>query len=262
MADPVRGSTDDRGTRWIVLDRPEARNAIDVATQAALRAELIAAATDGAVRAIVLTGADPAFSAGGDLDRFDETDHTAFRFASHDLTEVIGLVERIEKPVVAAVNGTATGAGAQLALACDLRIASDRARFLWREGHLGLLPSHGGIARLAHLVGLGRARDLVLGGLEIDAARAYEIGLVTEVVAHEALRDAVAGHLDRIGRRSPDAFAVAKRVLQAVAGLPVGTGQAVETLGQSLLIGTAEHRERLRRARQRREPRSGGTEQT
>jgi enoyl-CoA hydratase/carnithine racemase len=261
MAEPISVSTDERGTRWIVLDRPRARNAIDLATQAALRAALIAAAVDRDVRAIVITGTDPVFSAGGDLGRFEETDHTAFRFASHDLTEVIGLVERIEKPVVAAVNGTATGAGAQLALACDLRIASDRGRFLWREGHLGLLPSHGGIARLTHLVGLGRARDLVLGGLEIDAARAYEIGLVTEVVPHEALRAAVDGHLERIAHRSPDAYAVAKRVLQAVAGLPVGTGQAVETLGQSLLIGTAEHRERLQRARQRRQPRSGGAEQ-
>jgi enoyl-CoA hydratase/carnithine racemase len=261
MTEPVAVSTDARGARWIVLNRPDARNAIDLATQAALRDALLAAATDTGVRAVVITGADPAFSAGGDLSRFDGTDHTAFRFTSHDLSAVIGLAERIEKPVVAAINGTATGAGAQLALACDLRIASDRARFLWREGQLGLLPSHGGVARLTHLVGLGRARDLVLGGLEIDAARAHGIGLVTEVVAHDRLRAAVDEHLERILRRSPDAYAVAKRVLQAVAGLPVGTGQAVETLGQSLLIGTEEHRERLRRARRRRDGPSGA-EQT
>jgi enoyl-CoA hydratase/carnithine racemase len=252
MAGPVATSTDEAGTSWVVLDRPDVRNAIDVATQEALRDALIAAATDGGVRAIAITGTDPAFSAGGDLSRFDDPDHTAFRFASHDLTDVIGLVERIEKPVVAAINGAATGAGAQLALACDLRIASQRARFLWREGHLGLLPAHGGIARLVHLVGLGRARDLVLGGMEIDAGRAYAIGLVTQVVPHETLRATVSDHLARITRRSPDAYAVTKRVLQAVAGLPVGTGQAVETLGQSLLIGTDEHRVRLRRAREAR----------
>jgi enoyl-CoA hydratase/carnithine racemase len=261
MREGVSTSTDRVGTRWIVLDRPDARNAIDLDTQEALRAALEAAATDSDVRAIALTGTDPAFSAGGDLRRFDESDHTAFRFASHDLTTVIGLVERIEKPVVAAINGVATGAGAQLALACDLRIASERARLVWREGDLGLLPSHGGIARLIHLVGLGRARDLVLGGLELDAARAHAIGLVTEVVAHADLRDAVDGHIARIMRRSPDAYAVAKRVLQAVVGLPIGTGQAVETLGQSLLVGTEEHRVRLHRARQGGRVRSGGTEQ-
>jgi enoyl-CoA hydratase/carnithine racemase len=111
-------------------------------------------------------------------------------------------------------------------------------------------------------VGLGRARDLVLGGLEIDAARAYEIGLVTDVVPHDSLRAAVDGHLERILRRSPDAYAVTKRVLQAVAGLPVGTGMAVESLGQSLLVGTDEHRTRLQRARQRQDSRSGRTEQS
>lgn len=251
MTDQITTRDDGSGTRWLLLDRPEARNAIDLAMQATLRRALTAAATDGAVRAIVLTGADPAFSAGGDLGRFDETEHTAFRFASHDLTEVIGLAERIEKPVIAAINGVATGAGAQLALACDLRIASERARFLWREGHLGLLPSHGGIARLAQLVGLGRARDLVLGGLELDAERALAWGLVTEVAPHGELADRVAAHVERIARRSPDAYAVAKRVLQTVGGLPLPTGQAVETLGQSLLVATDEFATRLDRARRR-----------
>jgi enoyl-CoA hydratase/carnithine racemase len=251
MDEPITTRDVEPGTRWIVLDRPGARNAIDLSLQRALRDALTAAATDADVRAIVLTGTDPAFSAGGDLRRFDDTDHTAFRFASHDLTAVIGLAERIEKPVIAAINGVATGAGAQLALACDLRIASDRARFLWREGDLGLLPSHGGIARLAQLVGLGRARDLVLGGLELDADLALAWGLVTDVVPHGDLATRVAGHLDRIARRSPDAYAVTKRVLQAVGGLPLPTAQAVETLGQSLLVGTDEFARRLDRARPR-----------
>jgi enoyl-CoA hydratase/carnithine racemase len=109
MGEPVRVHTED-ATRWITLDRPEVRNAVDVTTQDALAAALVDAATDDGVRAIVLTGTDPAFSAGGDLSRFDRTDHTACRFAGHELTQVIGLAERIEKPVVAAINGTAAGA--------------------------------------------------------------------------------------------------------------------------------------------------------
>jgi enoyl-CoA hydratase/carnithine racemase len=241
----------DGGVRWLTLDRPDVRNAIDVALQAALAAALHDAAADSAVRAIVLTGAGSAFSAGADLSRFDETDPIAFRWASHDLTTTIGLVERIEKPVVAAINGVATGAGLQLALACDLRIASDRARLLWRESALGLLLAHGGIARLVHLVALGPARDLVLGGGDLDAQRAHHLGLLTAVVAHDALTDAVDAALARILERGLQAYAAAKRVLAIAAATDVHTGMLAETLGQSLLVGTADHQERLEAARRR-----------
>jgi len=108
------------------------------------------------------------------------------------------------------------------------------------------------------LVGLGRARDLVLGGYELDAADAHRIGLVSDVVAHNVLHDRVRARLALIARRNPDAYAVAKRVLGAVGGLPLTTGQAIETLGQSLLVGTDEFADRLARARERR---SGGAEQ-
>jgi enoyl-CoA hydratase/carnithine racemase len=244
-------ATDEQRVRWLTLDRPEERNAIDVELQTAIGEALLEAAGDDEVRAIVVTGADPAFSAGGDLGRFTISDHTAFRLASHELTTVIALVERIEKPVVAAINGLATGAGTQLALACDVRVASDQARFVSREGHLGLLPSHGGITRLVHLVGLGPARDLVLGGIAIDAQRAYALGLVSEVVPHAELRAATSARIATILRRSPDAYAVAKRVLNVAAGLDLASGMAIETLGQSLLVTTDEHRERLARARAR-----------
>jgi enoyl-CoA hydratase/carnithine racemase len=243
---------DDDGVRLVTLDRPDARNAIDVATQRELRDALTAAALDPEVRAIVLTGRDPAFSAGGDLSRFGEdVDPTVFRFASHELTTTIGLVERIEKPVLAAINGVATGAGAQLALACDVRIASDRASFLHRESFLGLLPAHGGIVRLVHLIGLARARDVVLGGEDLDAQAALRAGLVTEVVDHERLLPRTLERARAILRRSPDAYAAAKRVLNLAPALDLTAGQAVETLGQSLLVTTAEHLRRLDAARKR-----------
>lgn len=239
------------GVRVLTLDRPERRNAVDVELQEVLRAALDDAAGDVAVRGIVLTGADPAFSAGGDLSRFGDPDHVAFRAASHGLTELVSTIERIEKPVVAAVNGLATGVGTQLALACDLRYASPAARFVSREGHLGLLPSHGGISRLVALVGLGVARDVVLGGITLDAERAHALGLVTRVVPHDELVDSAVAHIGEIAQRSPDAYAVAKRVLGIVAGASLGPGLQVEELGQSLLVGTQEHRDRLRRLRDR-----------
>lgn len=243
---------DDRdGVRWLVLDRAEARNALDRELQAALATGLTDAAIDPDVRAIVLTGAPPAFSAGGDLSRFDVTDHTAFRFDSHELSTVIALPERIEKPVVAAINGVATGAGLQLALACDLRIATSNARLLWREAHLGLLPAHGGIGRLVAMVGLGRARDLILGGGELDADAARDVGLLTEVVAADRLEQRVTEILERVLRRGQDAYAVAKRVLRLTAA-DLDRAMALETLGQSLLVGTDDHAHRLGQARERR----------
>lgn len=243
---------DDEDVRVLRLDRPDARNAIDLATQDELRDELLTAARDRQVRAIVVTGTDPAFSAGGDLSRFGgDVDPAEFRLTSHELTTTVGLVERIEKPVLAAINGVATGAGAQLALACDLRIASDRARFLHRESFLGLLPAHGGIVRLVHLVGLARARDLVLGGEDLDADDALRAGLITEVVPHDELLPRTLDRARRILRRSPDAYAAAKRILNLAPALDLGAGTAVETLGQSLLVTTDEHLRRLEAARRR-----------
>jgi enoyl-CoA hydratase/carnithine racemase len=245
---------DDDGIRILTLDRPEARNALDLATQDELRDALLAAAHDPEVQALVITGTDPAFSAGGDLSRFHEdADPITFRLASHELTTTVGLPERIEKPVVAAINGVATGAGAQLALACDVRVASEHARFLHRESFLGLLPAHGGIVRLVHLVGLARARDVVLGGQDLDAEAALRAGLISEVVPHEELLPTVLDRVHRILRRSPDAYAAAKRVLNLAPALDLGAGTAVETLGQSLLVTTEEHRQRLRAARARQE---------
>ncbi len=151
------------GVLELRLARPERRNALDGPMVDGLRAVLESAARDGGTRAVVLTGEGSAFCAGADRASFDrQLDGRAFRFESHRLTALTELIERIEKPVVAAVNGAAVGFGVQLALACDLRVGASSARFLFSEGQLGLLPNHGGVARLVKLVGLARARDLLL----------------------------------------------------------------------------------------------------
>lgn len=255
VADPDGVLVADRdGVRTLTLHRPQTRNAIDRRLQGQLRDALHEAAVDPGVRAVVLTGTDPAFSAGGDLSRFgDDVDPSVFRFDSHELTATIGLVERIEKPVVAAINGVATGAGAQLALACDLRIGSDRARLLHRESSLGLLPAHGGVVRLVHLIGLARARDVILGGEDLDAQEAHRLGLLTEVVAHDQLLEHTHARVGAILRRGSQAYAAAKRVLSVASAVDLHAGQTVETLGQSLLVTTDDHLDRLQRARARQE---------
>jgi enoyl-CoA hydratase/carnithine racemase len=232
------------GVLTVTLNRPEARNAIDAGMAAALREAFEAAADDAAVRAVILTGAGSAFSAGGDRSRFErDWDPREFRHASHRLTSVISLVERLEKPTVAAINGVATGAGTQLALVCDVRLIAEDARFVYREGRLGIIPSHGGVTRLVKLIGLARARDVLLGGEELPAAEAARLGLVTAVVPAERLLDAARERLALMLERSPQAYAAAKRLLWLAGNVDLESGMVAEGIAQSLLIGTEEHRE-------------------
>lgn len=252
---PGLRTTLEDGTLLVELNRPEKRNALDEALQGELLQLFADVTTDPEVRGVVLTGSGEAFSAGGDLTRFErDWDPAEFRAHSHELTRLISSIERLEKPVVAAINGLATGAGTQLALSCDLRIASERARFLFREGMIGFIPSHGGCVRLVKLVGLARARDILLGGEDLDAQEAFRHGLVTRVVPHEELLDEARGSLRLIFKRAPQAYGLAKRLLHLSASVDIESGLFAESLAQSLLVGTEDHREGVRAARERRRP--------
>jgi enoyl-CoA hydratase/carnithine racemase len=243
----------DDGVLTITLDRPDQRNAIDAELAAALREAFEAAADDAAVRAVILTGEGKAFSAGGDLSRFErDWDPRAFRHDSHRLTQLITLVERLEKPTVAAINGVATGAGTQLALVCDVRLMAASARFIYREGRLGIIPSHGGVTRLVKLIGQARARDVLLGGEEVSAEEALRHGLVTAVIPDADLMEAARERVYGMLQRSPQAYAAAKRLLWLAANVDLESGMVAEGLAQSLLIGTDEHKRAVEEARWRR----------
>jgi enoyl-CoA hydratase/carnithine racemase len=250
----IRSTLDD-GVLVLRLARPERRNALDGAMVDALRASLEAAATDDATRALVLTGEGSAFCAGADLARFDDApDGRAFRFESHRLTALTDLVERLEKPVIAAVNGAAVGFGVQLALACDLRVGAASARFLFSEGRLGLLPTHGGVARLVKLVGLARARDLLLSSRELTAARAHELGLLTEIAPDEELLPRARALARDALRRAPQSYGLTKRLLLLAASADLQSGLVAETIAQSVLLGTEDHAEGVAAAREGRPP--------
>jgi enoyl-CoA hydratase/carnithine racemase len=247
----LRTETTD-GVLTVTLARPERRNAIDGELAAALREAFEAAADDAAVRALILTGEGRAFSAGGDLSRFErDWDPREFRHDSHRLTSLITLLERLEKPTVAAINGAVTGAGTQLALVCDVRLAATSARFIYREGRLGIIPSHGGVTRLVKLIGLARARDVLLGGEQLSAEQAHAAGMVTEVVPDDALLDAARARVALMLERSPQAYAAAKRLLWLAANVDLESGMVAEGLAQSLLIGTDEHKQAVKEMRQR-----------
>ena len=245
----------DDGALLVELNRPEKKNAFDEALQGELLRVFTDAADERKVRGVILSAAGEAFSAGGDLSRFErDWEQAEFRAHSYELTRLISSIERLEKPVIAAIGGLATGAGTQLALSCDLRIASENARFVFREGIIGLIPSHGGCARLVKLVGLARARDIVLGGQDLDAEEAYRHGLVTEIVSHEKLLDEAKERLRFILERAPQAYGLSKRLLHLCASVDIESGLFAESLAQSQLIGTEDHREGVRAARERRAP--------
>jgi enoyl-CoA hydratase/carnithine racemase len=245
---------DDDGILLLTLDRAEHANALDDELAEALARALEEGAGDADVRALVITGARNTFCAGGDLSRFErDWDPRLFRLHSHALTALIAGIERLEKPVIAAINGPATGAGTQLALACDVRLMAAGAVFLFREGRLGIIPSHGGVTRLVKLVGLGRARDVLLGSERVEAEEAWRIGLVSAVVPDGAVVDAARERAGLMLKRSPQAYGAAKRLLAIGADVDLASGMAAESLAQSALIATPEHRDAVSRARARRD---------
>ncbi len=212
----------------LTLNRPDKRNALN----AALRAELIGALDDlggdDAVRVIVLTGAgDRAFVAGADVTEFAGRDVAAQATAMQG-RRVYDVVAACERPLVAAINGACLGGGLELALACDIRIASSSARFGQPEVNLGLIPGGGATQRLPRVVGLGAALRLILTGEPVDAAEALRMGLVEEVTEPEDCLERAVAVAERIARNSPVAVAAARRATRAALGLPLAAGLDLE----------------------------------
>jgi enoyl-CoA hydratase/carnithine racemase len=244
------------GVVTLTLDRPERRNAIDPELRDALRVALDEAAVDPKVMGVVLTGAGGNFCAGGDVERFDELhDARAYRHVSHRLTDLIEAVERLEKPVVAAIDGVVTGAGLALALACDWRVGTRGTRVLVREGQVGLIPTHGGLTRLVKLLGLARAKEVLLGGDELDGITAHAVGLISEIALDDAdVTEVAALRVGKMLARAPLSFAAAKRLLALAADVDLRSGMLAESLAQTHLLQTADHHEGLAALREHREP--------
>jgi len=168
---------------YVTVNRPQVLNALSGQTWADLRAAFAEAQADPAVRGVILTGAgDKAFIAGEDIGELAHVSSVEAEAATRAGQEVLNLVENLGKPVIAAVNGFALGGGCETAMACTIRIASERARFGQPEVKLGVIPGAGGTQRLPRLVGKGRALQLILTGEIVDAQEAWRIGLVNEVV--------------------------------------------------------------------------------
>jgi enoyl-CoA hydratase/carnithine racemase len=243
------------GIAVITLNRPDVLNAIDMDMRADFAELTETLFFDDAVRVIIFTGAGRAFSAGGDISHFEQDWLTPkFRANSRRLIKFFDDLEALEKPVIAALNGAATGGGLELALACDLRIASSDATFGFRENAIGLIPGIGGCARFVRLIGVARAKELIFTGKMIAADEAQAIGLVNRVAPPDQLMDEARDMARTLLKRAPQSIGLAKKILNTVANLDQTSGVVMEGLAQSILIKTEDHREGLRAFREKRKP--------
>jgi 2-oxoglutaroyl-CoA hydrolase len=239
----------------ITLDEPEKLNRVSMAARDQLAQLFDELGRDSAVRAIVLTGAgEKAFTAGGDIAAFlehrpEELSHLAWNVAAP---------ERCPKPVIAKLRGYAFGVGLELALACDFRVAADDVELALPEVKIGMIPGSGGTQRLARMIGLGRAKDLVMRGRRLRADDALAVGLLTEVVPAVELDAAVERLVDELRALSPLALAMAKRVLNHAYDGPLGLGLEVEGLAYGLMRSTHDFREGVEAFTEKRPPKFEG----
>ena len=254
----LRVERGDGGAVRVTLSRPEAKNALS----RALNLELLALAgqlgADPAVRAVILTGAGDAFCAGADLK---ERRGIAAADSGPFIDAISGAIRawaEMPKATIALINGAAFGGGLELALACDFRLAADSAVMGLSEVRLGIMPGAGGTQRLARLLGVARAKELVMTGRRIDAARALAIGLVSRVVPAGELERAGQELADELAACAPLSIAMAKRAIDDGSDLPMPDALALERRCYDVTLMSEDRNEGLRAFAEKRPPRFTG----
>lgn len=243
----------------ITLNRPDVLNAFNDELTTQLHEALKAAEKDAAVRVIVITGAGRAFSSGQDLADLKTRYVPGYVPELGDdlrrrYNPIIKRIREMEKPVIAAVNGVAAGAGCSLALACDMRIASDQASFIEVFVNVGLIPDSGSTFTLPRLVGIGKAMELCCTGNKVDASEALRIGLVNQVVPAAELNDAAAKLAGRLAGLPSRAIALTKRLLNQSLQNDLNKQLEVEAFDQETAGKTADHLEGVMAFLEKRKP--------
>jgi len=227
------------GIATVTIDRPEVKNALDLETVNEMRAALATCAADETVGVLILTGAgESAFVSGADINDIRARGRDEGLAAIN--SSLFAEIERFPRPTIAAVNGYALGGGCELALACDIRIAADTAKFGQPELGLGIIPGAGGTQRLPRIIGMGRAKHLILTGEIIDAKQALEIGLVTALAPPGQLQIRARELAKRILRQGPLAARLAKVAMNASARVDMDSGLLIETLAQALCYSSED----------------------
>jgi 2-(1,2-epoxy-1,2-dihydrophenyl)acetyl-CoA isomerase len=244
----------------LTLNRPDARNALDLVMRQELLAALEEIEADAGARVVVVTGAGGNFCAGGDVKTMRDKRHTPAegRERVEMLNRMIVRLVDFPRPTIAMVDGVAVGAGCNLALCCDLVIASDRARFGEVFAKIGLVPDGGGTWLVARAVGLARAKELVFTADIVDAAEAARIGLVNRVVPAAALERQTRALAERIASGPPAVLAMAKRMMNRAATADLAAALDMEAAAQGIAIASEDHREGLDAFFDKRAPRFTG----
>lgn len=233
----------ENGIGVVTIDRQEALNALNDQVLAGLEVAFLALDRDPSVRAVILTGAGKAFVAGADIKAMATFSPVEARSFAHRGQRIFNLIEDHPHPVIAAVNGFALGGGCELAMACDIRIASNRAKAGQPEVSLGVLPGFGGTQRLARIIGRSSAKLLLFTGEVISADRALELGLFNEVTSPEDLMPRCLEIARTIASKAPVAVTYCKRAVNTGSDGALGQGLSLEAELFSRTFATADQKE-------------------
>ncbi|MFC1682850.1 enoyl-CoA hydratase-related protein [Candidatus Zixiibacteriota bacterium] len=245
------------GIGLIKLNRSDALNALNTQTFDELSDALERFNRDKAIGAIIITGQGKAFVAGADIAELRNMDPFQAKRFSLKGQGVFDQIEALEKPVIAAVNGFCLGGGCELAMACDMRIASDKAKFGQPEVNLGVTPGFAGTQRLPRLIGEGRAKELLFTGDIIDAQTACSYGLVNKVVPADQLMDHVMALAEKINSKGPLAISLAKSVVHKGLQVDLVTGGAMESDAFALCFASGQAPEGMAAFLEKRKPEWG-----
>ena len=242
------------GIAWLKINREEKLNALNKALLSELNERFTAFKADPAIKVIVLTGSGSnAFVAGADITEFSSFNKLEGRdLSQHGNEKVFNFIEKIGKPVIAAINGYALGGGLELAMSCQIRIAATHAKMGLPEVSLGIIPGYGGTQRLPQLIGKGNAMEMILTGEMIGAKRALELGLVTHVVSGEKLLSKAALIAGNLLKNSPNALN--KAITAVNASGQTAAGSNVEMDQFSNCFGTEEFKEGVKAFLEKRKP--------
>lgn len=246
------------GVAVVTLNRPDKFNAFTEVMHKEIIAALKEAQKDDAVRCILLTGAGRAFNAGQDLGEVSGEDIDFGGFLRKRYNPMILQLQKTEKPIVAAVNGVAAGAGMSLALACDIRLASEKASFVNAFVSIGLVPDSGGCYFLPRIVGIGKALELAMTGEKVSAEEALRIGLVNKVYPAERFMEEAVAYAEKLAALPTRGIGLIKRTMYK--GLEMGLEETLdyEAYAQEVAGSTADHKEGVAAFMEKRAPRFTG----
>jgi len=236
------------------INRPNSLNALNKDTLCEIREGVKELNENEDVKVIIITGEGKAFIAGADIKLMQDLSENEAREFCHLGQKIFDLIENLDKPVIAAVNGFALGGGCELAMACDIRLAGDVAKFGQPEVNLGIIPGFGGTQRLPRLVGRSLAKELIFTGDIIDSATALRIGLVNKVLPLENLMETAVTMAQKIASKGPVSILIAKNVINRGMENDLSKGQAIERDGFLQCFASGEAREGMAAFVEKRKP--------